>query len=111
MEYLDDTYGDYEYAEFMISMECIDPGDEYFTGEEYFNLGTHSFGCHVGDIRIEKPIGDAFIDEIFFHLVYNDIADDAGIQQLCMELIDSFADFVQTHCIGWFKRAVRDWGQ
>ena len=102
LEYLDNTYGDYETAEFVIEIECsYDEDDEYF--------GTPSQSDSVGDIRVFPPIGNAFIDELFFHLVYNGLADINDISQVCTELIDSFAEFMQINSIEHFKETVRDY--
>lgn len=102
LDYLDNTYGDYEHAEFVIEIECL-----------YNDVGVYggipSENSSVGDIRVFPPIGNAFIDELFFHLVYNGVADIEDIAQLCTELIDSFAEFMHGTTIEHFKQVLRDY--
>lgn len=102
LEYLDNTYGDYENAEFVIEIGCTD--DER---DAYLEMPSEDSG--VGDIRVLPPLGNAFIDELFFHLIYNGLADTEDVAQLCTELIDSFAEFMQGTTIEHFKQVLRDY--
>lgn len=64
---------------------------------------------YITDTRVYAPIPNAFIDTIFFYLIFSNRDNDNDVLHLCMELIGAFADFVQTNIPKQIRQLIRDY--